>query len=139
MKVKILFEKIAGTMLLKLLILTQVIHAVLSIHAKMTTALLNSGFHRSAISYLISTSFLKHFPFDYHRILEYTTVFPMLDEDFNYCIEQELPSAVYVSTDQLDDMKRFGKVKFLIIDQIKLLQSNFFLLCTAKSLRGRGD
>lgn len=34
----------------------------------------------------------------------------MLDDGIKFCIEQELPAAVYVSTDQLDDMKRFSKV-----------------------------
>lgn len=49
--------------------------------------------------------------FPFCRDLKYVVVFPDYQgKHHTFLIKQQLPSSVYVSTDQLDDLKRFDKV-----------------------------
>lgn len=51
------------------------------------------------------------FPCIYSRDLKYVIVFPDYQgKHHTFLIKQQLPASVYVSTDQLDDLKRFDKV-----------------------------
>lgn len=91
---------------------------------KLTMDLLNSGFHRFVMHFLLSPSNSKsqtsqtsqtfpQFRF-FHRELKYGVIFPDLQGQQNtFLIKQRLPASVYVSTDQLNDLQRLDKVFFL--------------------------
>lgn len=51
-------------------------------------------------------------PLGFHRELYYTIYFdyPIAGKDCEFYLEQEFSAAVYVNRDQLDNLKRLGKV-----------------------------
>lgn len=51
-------------------------------------------------------------PLGFHRDLYYTIYFdyPIAGKDCEFYLEQEFSSAIYVNTDQLENLKRLGKV-----------------------------
>ncbi|KAL5289276.1 hypothetical protein ACFFRR_009440 [Megaselia abdita] len=50
-------------------------------------------------------------PLGFHRELYYTIYFdyPIAGNDCEFYLEQELPSSIYINTDQLENLKRLGK------------------------------
>lgn len=86
-------------------------------NAKLTVDLANSGFHRLihsfsqhfAIVYIDAANFLSFSQIN--RDLNYVVVFPEYQgKHHTFLIKQLLPSSVYVSIDQLNDLNRFDKV-----------------------------
>lgn len=87
-------------------------------NAKLTVELMNSGFHR-----LVNVGFVGFECFVSFslccRDLKYVVVFPEYQgKHHTFLIKQVLPASVYVSTDQLEDLRRFDKV----------IQSSFSIL-----------
>lgn len=83
---------------------------------KLTVDLISSGFHRFELAH---HTFMRWSPNRkcifvlIFRDLRYVVVFPDYQaKHHTFLIKQPLPAAVYVSTDQLDDLRRFDKVRF---------------------------
>lgn len=118
---QIFFSQISANVLTIMKNLNQIIFSVIflssytycqSENAKLTVELMNSGFHRFVNEKNQSFSFIIFIRFFFdHRNLEYVVVFPDYQgKQHTFLIKQLLPSSVYISIDQLNDLNRFDKV-----------------------------
>lgn len=64
--------------------------------------------------------------YGFHRELKYIVIFPgQQGEDRPFNIHQTLPAGVYIDKNQLDDLKRNGKVSGFIISTVVCLGMRF--------------
>lgn len=68
-------------------------------------------------------------PMGFHRELYYTIYFdyPLAGKDCEFYLEQEFPPAIYVNTDQLENLKRLNKV-YNFFKYILLVMILFFIV-----------
>lgn len=106
-------------------------------NAKLTVDLANSGFHRLVHSF--SQTFFYRFYWrcyffsfsQNNRDLNYVVVFPEYQgKHHTFLIKQLLPSSVYVSIDQLNDLNRFNKVNIYLDNNLQLFM--FTVYCYNK-------